>query len=63
MSGLDGQRVAMVNAVVERRGGVKLADADVLKQLDTQTRGTNADLNTGLSSVKQACENCHRDYQ
>ena len=29
MSGLDSQRVAMVNAVVERRGGVKLADADV----------------------------------
>jgi DNA repair protein RadA/Sms len=29
VSGLDGQRVAMVNAVVERRGGVKLADADV----------------------------------
>lgn len=27
---------------------VLLADADVLKQLDTQTRGTNADLNTGL---------------
>jgi DNA repair protein RadA/Sms len=29
VSGLDGQRVAMVNAVVERRGNVKLADADV----------------------------------
>jgi DNA repair protein RadA/Sms len=29
VSGLDGQRVAMVNAVVERRGGVRLADADV----------------------------------
>ena len=29
---------------------VLLADADVLKQLDTQTRGTNADLNTGLRS-------------
>jgi DNA repair protein RadA/Sms len=29
VSGLDGQRVAMVNAVVERRGRVKLADADV----------------------------------
>jgi DNA repair protein RadA/Sms len=29
VSGLDGQRVAMVNAVVERRGGVKLAEADV----------------------------------
>jgi DNA repair protein RadA/Sms len=29
VSGLDSQRVAMVNAVVERRGGVKLADADV----------------------------------
>jgi DNA repair protein RadA/Sms len=29
VSGLDAQRVAMVNAVVERRGGVKLADADV----------------------------------
>jgi DNA repair protein RadA/Sms len=29
VSGLDPQRVAMVNAVVERRGGVKLADADV----------------------------------
>jgi len=27
---------------------VLLADADVLKQLDTQVRGTNADLNTGL---------------
>ena len=29
VSGLDAQRVAMVNAVVERRAGVKLADADV----------------------------------
>jgi DNA repair protein RadA/Sms len=29
VSGLDSQRVAMVNAVVERRGGVRLADADV----------------------------------
>lgn len=29
VSGLDSQRVAMVNAVVERRGGVKLADFDV----------------------------------
>ena len=29
VSGLDSQRVAMVNAVVERRGGVKLAEADV----------------------------------
>jgi DNA repair protein RadA/Sms len=29
VSGLDAQRVAMVNAVVERRGGVRLADADV----------------------------------
>jgi len=29
VSGLDAQRVAMVNAVVERRGGVKLAEADV----------------------------------
>lgn len=29
VSGLDSQRVAMVNAVVERRGGVKLGDADV----------------------------------
>jgi DNA repair protein RadA/Sms len=29
VSGLDGQRVAMVNAVVERRGAVKLADSDV----------------------------------
>jgi DNA repair protein RadA/Sms len=29
VSGLDSQRVAMINAVVERRGGVKLADADV----------------------------------
>jgi DNA repair protein RadA/Sms len=29
VSGLDGQRVAMINAVVERRGGVRLADADV----------------------------------
>ncbi|SDX71115.1 DNA repair protein RadA/Sms [Modestobacter sp. DSM 44400] len=29
VSGLDPARVAMVNAVVERRGGVKLADADV----------------------------------
>ena len=29
VSGLDAQRVAMVNAVVERRGGVKLAHADV----------------------------------
>jgi DNA repair protein RadA/Sms len=29
VSGLDTQRVAMVNAVVERRGRVKLADADV----------------------------------
>ncbi len=29
VSGLDAQRVARVNAVVERRGGVKLADADV----------------------------------
>jgi DNA repair protein RadA/Sms len=29
VSGLDPQRVAMVNAVVERRGGVKLADADI----------------------------------
>jgi DNA repair protein RadA/Sms len=29
VSGLDAQRVAMVNAVVERRGGVKLGDADV----------------------------------
>jgi DNA repair protein RadA/Sms len=29
VSGLDAQRVAMVNAVVERRGRVKLADADV----------------------------------
>jgi DNA repair protein RadA/Sms len=29
VSGLDSQRVAMVNAVVERRAGVKLADADV----------------------------------
>ena len=29
VSGLDSQRVAMVNAVVERRGRVKLADADV----------------------------------
>ena len=29
VSGLDSQRVAMINAVVERRGRVKLADADV----------------------------------
>ena len=29
VSGLDSQRVAMVNAVVERRGRVRLADADV----------------------------------
>ncbi len=29
VSGLDSQRVAMINAVVERRGGVRLADADV----------------------------------
>jgi DNA repair protein RadA/Sms len=29
VSGLDSQRVAMINAVVERRGKVKLADADV----------------------------------
>jgi DNA repair protein RadA/Sms len=29
VSGLDAQRVAMVNAVVERRGRVRLADADV----------------------------------
>jgi DNA repair protein RadA/Sms len=29
VSGLDSQRVAMVNAVVERRGKVRLADADV----------------------------------
>ena len=29
VSGLDPARVAMVNAVVERRGGVRLADADV----------------------------------
>jgi DNA repair protein RadA/Sms len=29
VSGLDSQRVAMVNAVVERRGSVKLADSDV----------------------------------
>jgi DNA repair protein RadA/Sms len=29
VSGLDAQRVAMINAVVERRGGVKLGDADV----------------------------------
>jgi len=29
VSGLDSQRVAMVNAVVERRGGVRLGDADV----------------------------------
>ncbi|WP_200944341.1 DNA repair protein RadA [Geodermatophilus sp. Leaf369] len=29
VSGLDPQRVAMINAVVERRGGVRLADADV----------------------------------
>ncbi len=29
VSGLDSQRVAMVNAVVERRGGIRLADADV----------------------------------
>ena len=29
VSGLDAQRVAMVHAVVERRGRVKLADADV----------------------------------
>jgi DNA repair protein RadA/Sms len=29
VSGLDGQRVAMVNAVVERRGRVKLAESDV----------------------------------
>ena len=29
VSGLDSQRVAMVNAVVERRGGVKLAESDV----------------------------------
>ena len=29
VSGLDSQRVAMINAVVERRGGVKLGDADV----------------------------------
>ena len=29
VSGLDAQRVAMVNAVVERRGAVRLADSDV----------------------------------
>jgi DNA repair protein RadA/Sms len=29
VSGLDPARVAMVNAVVERRGGIRLADADV----------------------------------
>ena len=29
VSGLDSQRVAMVNAVVERRGGVKLGETDV----------------------------------
>ncbi len=29
VSGLDPQRVAMINAVVERRGGVRLADTDV----------------------------------
>ena len=29
MSGLDSPRVAMVQAVVERHGGVKLADLDL----------------------------------
>ena len=40
--------------------------ADLRRTLDLQlAKGIDncADLNTGLSSVKQACENCHRDYQ
>lgn len=40
--------------------------ADLRRMLDLQlAKGIDncADLNTGLSSVKQACENCHRDYQ
>ncbi len=40
--------------------------ADLRRVLDLQlAKGIDdcADLNTGLSSVKQACENCHRDYQ
>lgn len=40
--------------------------ADLRRVLDLQlAKGIDdcANLNTGLSSVKQACENCHRDYQ
>ena len=40
--------------------------ADLRRVLDLQlAKGIDncADLNTALSSVKQACENCHRDYQ
>lgn len=40
--------------------------ADLRRVLDLQlAKGIDncADLNTGLSSIKQACENCHRDYQ
>lgn len=40
--------------------------ADMRRTLDLQlAKGIDncADLNAGLSSIKQTCENCHRDYQ
>ena len=40
--------------------------ADMRRTLDLQlATGIDncADLNAGLSSIKQTCENCHRDYQ
>ena len=58
VSGLDAQRVAMVNAVVERRGGVKLADADVFAASVGGVRITEpaADLALAL-----AIASAHRD--
>jgi hypothetical protein len=40
--------------------------AELRRVLDLQlAKGINncADLATGISAVKQSCENCHRDYQ
>jgi hypothetical protein len=40
--------------------------ADLRRVLDLQlAKGVNncADLASGISSIKQSCENCHRDYQ
>jgi DNA repair protein RadA/Sms len=58
VSGLDPARVAMVNAVVERRAGVKLADADVFAASVGGVRITEpaADLALALAIASAAAD-------